>query len=102
MNKESNADKTAVIIRSPQTATVYLSSTKRPDHLSARAGLASKKGEGSNVEDSNTDEEEMAEDKSRPPSWVKDLILHFLFLFNILKAKIYKINICRAPRLSGC
>ena len=63
VNKESNADKTAVIIRSPQTATVYLSSTKRPDHLSARAGLASKKGEGSNVEDSNTDEEEMAKDK---------------------------------------
>ena len=30
MNKESNADETSVIIRSPQTATVYLSSTKRP------------------------------------------------------------------------
>ena len=29
MNKESNADETSVIIRSPQTATVYLSSTKR-------------------------------------------------------------------------
>ena len=77
MNKESNGDETSVIIRSPQTATVYLSSTKRPRSSGSSPGinLQKRSREGSNVEDSNTDEEEMAEDEPRPPSWVKDLIL---------------------------
>ena len=77
MNKESNADETSVIIRSPQAATVYLSSTKRPRSSGSSPGinLQKRSREGSNVEDSYTDEEEMAEDEPRPPSWVKDLIL---------------------------
>ena len=77
MNKESNADETSVIIHSPQTATVYLSSTKRPRSSGSSPGinLQKRSREGSNVDDSNTDEEEMAEDEPRPPSWVKDLIL---------------------------
>ena len=64
MNKESNADETAVIICSPQTASVYLSSTKRPRSSGSSPGinLQKKSREGSNVEDSNTDEEEIAED----------------------------------------
>ena len=77
MNKESNADETSVIIRLPQTATVYLSSTKRPRSSGSSPGinLQKRSREGSNVEDSNTDEEEMAEDEPRPSSWVKDLLL---------------------------
>ena len=57
MNKESNADETAVIIRSPQTATVYLSSTKRPRSSGSSPGISLQKRsrEGSNVDDSNTD-----------------------------------------------
>ena len=77
MSKESNADETAVIIHSPQTATVYLSSTERSQSSGRSPGinLQKRSREGSNVEDSNTDEEEMAEDEQRPPSWVEDLIL---------------------------
>ena len=61
MNKESNADETSVIIRSPQVATVYLSSTKRPRSSGSSPGINHQKRsrEGSNVEDSSTDEEEM-------------------------------------------
>ena len=76
-NKESDAYETAVIIRSPQTTTVYLSSTKIPPSSGSSPGinLQKKSREGSNVEDSNTDEEEMTEDEPGPPSWVKDLTL---------------------------
>ena len=45
-NQLCNADETAVIIRSPQRTTVYLSSTNRRDrhHLAAHQRLTSKRG----------------------------------------------------------
>ena len=44
MNKESNADETSVIICSPKTATVYLSSTKRPRSSGSSPGINPQKG----------------------------------------------------------
>ena len=59
-NKEHNVDETVVIIRSLQTATVYLSSAKRPrsSGSSPVINLQKKSREGSNVEVSNTYKEE--------------------------------------------
>ena len=33
---------------------------------------------------------------------VTSAILLFIYLFNVLKTKIYKINLCRTPWLNGC